>query len=42
MSLSEVIGAVCRCLGIYAKDLTRPTRQTRIAQARWLIGYQHW
>jgi REP element-mobilizing transposase RayT len=39
LGLSEVIDAVCRCFGIDAKDLTRPTKQTTIAHARELIGY---
>jgi chromosomal replication initiation ATPase DnaA len=39
MGLSEVIAAVCRHLGVDAKELTRPTRRTKVAQARGLIGY---
>jgi putative transposase len=31
MELSEVVGAVCRCLGIDASELTRPTRRAAVA-----------
>ena len=39
MGLAEVIGAVCRYWGVEERELTRPTRRTKVAQARGLIGY---
>ena len=34
-----MIAAICRYLGVDAKELARPTRRIKVAQARGLIGY---
>jgi REP element-mobilizing transposase RayT len=39
MGLPEVIAAVCRYMGVDAKDLAWPTRRARVALARGLISY---
>lgn len=39
INLSELVGAVCRYLGIDKRELSRPTRQATVAQGRGLIGY---
>jgi chromosomal replication initiation ATPase DnaA len=39
IGLSEVAGAVCQCLGIDERELTRSTRRAAVVQALGLIGY---